>query len=179
MARLAAMLEPLHSCCGAIGLFGLLAGEVARRTPEIGLRIALGAELGHVRWMVIRQSLLVIAAGLSFGIPAAIGGTRVLGALLFGLSPADPASLAIAAALIVVVGGIAAYLPARRASRRRSGAGDSDGVKPGGSLRFVPAARYSLLQIPALGNLPAHGVGLVQLLELFAFVGRQFDVEGR
>jgi len=117
IARLAAMLGAVTLALCAIGLFGLLAGEVARRTPEIGLRIALGAELGHVRWMVIRQSLLVIAAGLSFGIPAAIGGTRVLGALLFGLSPADPASLAIAAALIVVVGGIAAYLPARRASR--------------------------------------------------------------
>jgi ABC-type antimicrobial peptide transport system permease subunit len=117
MARLAAMLGAVTLVLCAIGLFGLLAGEVARRTPEIGLRIALGADLGHVRWMVIRQSLLVIAAGLSIGIPAAIGGTRVLGALLFGLSPADPASLAIAAALIVVVGGIAAYLPARRASR--------------------------------------------------------------
>jgi ABC-type lipoprotein release transport system permease subunit len=116
MARLATMLGSVTLVLSAIGLFGLLAGEVTRRTPEIGLRMALGAERAHVRWMVIRQSLLVVAAGLLIGIPAAIGGMRVLTALLFGLAPADPASLAVAAALIVLVGAAAAYLPARRAS---------------------------------------------------------------
>jgi putative ABC transport system permease protein len=67
--------------------------------------------------MVIRQSLRVVAAGLLLGIPAAIGGTRVLTALVFGVAPSDPASLALAALLIALVGASAAYLPARRASR--------------------------------------------------------------
>jgi len=117
MAHLATMLGTVTLVLSAIGLFGLLAGEVTRRTPEIGMRMALGAEQAHVRWMVIRQSLFIIAAGLLMGIPAAMGGTRVLATLLFGLAPADPASLAIAASLIVLVGAAAAYLPARRASR--------------------------------------------------------------
>ncbi len=117
MARLATMLGAITLLLSAIGLFGLLAGEVTRRTPEIGLRMALGAERARVRWMVIRQSLLVVVAGLVMGIPAAIGGARVLSSLLFGLTPADPVSLAIAATLMVLVGAAAAYLPARRASR--------------------------------------------------------------
>jgi ABC-type antimicrobial peptide transport system permease subunit len=117
MARLATMLGLVTLVLSAIGLFGLLAGEVSRRTPEIGLRMALGAERAHVRWMVIRQSLLVVAAGLLLGIPAAIGGTRVLTALVFGIAPSDPVSLALAAALIALIGAAAAYLPARRASR--------------------------------------------------------------
>ena len=108
MARLATMLGLVTLVLSAIGLFGLLAGEVARRTPEIGLRMALGAERAHVRWMVIRQSLLVVAAGLLLGIPAAIGGTRVLTGTVFGLSPADPGSLALAAA---------AYRDGRRGGR--------------------------------------------------------------
>ena len=117
MARLATMLGLVTLVLSAIGLFGLLAGEVSRRTPEIGLRMALGAGRTHVRWMVIRQSLRVVAAGLLLGIPAAIGGTRVLTALVFGVAPSDPASLALAALLIAFVGAAAAYLPARRASR--------------------------------------------------------------
>jgi ABC-type lipoprotein release transport system permease subunit len=117
MARLATMLGLVTLVLSAIGLFGLLAGEVSRRTPEIGLRMALGAERAHVRWMVIRQSLLVVAAGLLLGIPTAIGGTRVLTALVFGVAPSDPVSLALAAALVALVGAAAAYLPARRASR--------------------------------------------------------------
>jgi predicted permease len=117
MARLATMLGLVTLLLSAIGLFGLLAYEVTRRTPEIGVRMALGAEHAHVRWMVIRQSLVIIGAGLLMGIPAAIGGTRVLATLLFGMTTADPASLAAAAGAMVLVGIAAAYLPARRASR--------------------------------------------------------------
>jgi ABC-type antimicrobial peptide transport system permease subunit len=70
-----------------------------------------------VRWMVIRRSLLLVTAGLAVGVPAAGWGTQVLQGLLFGLSPNDPASFGLAVVVMVIVGGVAAYLPARRASR--------------------------------------------------------------
>ena len=117
MARLAGMLGAVTLLLAAIGVFGLLAGEVTRRTPEIGLRIALGAARTHVRWMVMRQSLGIVGVGLVLGIPAAIATSRVLTSLLFGLTPTDPGSLAAAALLMAAIGLGAAYLPARRASR--------------------------------------------------------------
>jgi predicted permease len=117
MARLAAMLGIVTLLLAAIGVFGVLAGEVTRRTPEIGLRMALGAGRTQVRWMVMRQSLLIVGVGLLVGLPAAIGGARVLSSLLFGLTPSDPTSLGSAAALMAAIGLGAAYLPARRASR--------------------------------------------------------------
>ena len=117
MARLAGMLGAVTLLLAAIGVFGLLAGEVTRRTPEIGLRIALGAARTHVRWMVMRQSLGIVGVGLLLGIPAAIASSRVLASLLFGLTPTDPGSLAGAALLMTAIALGAAYLPARRAAR--------------------------------------------------------------
>ena len=117
MARLAGMLGAVTLLLAAIGVFGLLAGEVSRRTPEIGLRIALGAARPHVRWMVMRQSLAIVGVGLLLGIPAAIATSRVLTSLLFGLTPTNPGSLAAAAVLMTAIGLAAAFLPARRAAR--------------------------------------------------------------
>jgi len=100
-----------------IGLHGVTAYSVARRTSEIGVRIALGAQRGDVLWLVLRQVVTMTAAGLALGIPLAVAGGRAVGAMLFGVRPADPISLGAAALLMAVVAAIAGYLPARRAAR--------------------------------------------------------------
>jgi predicted permease len=117
LAGLATLLGAITLILSGIGLYGLLAYTVTRRTPEIGVRMALGAEPGTVRWMVMRHALTLVGAGLALGIPAAVASTRVLKTLLFGLSPTDPLSFVAAGVLLLVVGALAAYLPARRASR--------------------------------------------------------------
>ena len=116
-ANLATLLGGVAMLLSAIGLYGLLAYSVARRTPEIGLRMALGAARGRVQWMVLRESLVLSAIGLLVGVPLALAGTRVLAALLFGLAPGDAVTLAAAATAIVILAVAAGYLPARRAAR--------------------------------------------------------------
>lgn len=101
----------------AIGLYGVMAYSVARRTVEIGVRLALGAHRGTVQWMVLSQSLWMIAFGLAVGIPAALALTRLIQQILFGVKPTDPASFAAAVILMIAVGAVAAWIPARRASR--------------------------------------------------------------
>jgi predicted permease len=117
LARLAALLGIITLLLSAIGLYGLLAYNVARRTAEMGLRMALGAEGRAVRWIVMREALWLIAAGLVVGVLAAIGATRILEAILFGLTPADPISVAVAALVMIAAGVSAAYIPARRAAQ--------------------------------------------------------------
>ncbi len=116
-ARLATMLGAIALLLSAIGLYGLMAASVTRRTPEIGIRMALGAERWTVKWMVLRQSLLLVGAGIAVGIPAALMSTSIVESLLFGLSPSDPAVLIAAALILMSVSAIAAYVPARRAAR--------------------------------------------------------------
>jgi ABC-type lipoprotein release transport system permease subunit len=116
-ANLALLLGLVTLALSGIGLYGLLAYAVTRRTPEIGVRIALGAERSQVRWMMLRQSLLLIAAGLALGIPGAIASRSVVANLLVDLSATDPRAIAAAALLMMAVGLAAAYVPARRASR--------------------------------------------------------------
>jgi predicted permease len=101
----------------AIGLYGVMAYAVARRTVEIGIRLALGARRATVQWMVLRQSLWMVLLGLAIGIPAALGLTRFVQNKLFGIQPTDAASFAAAAILITMVGAVAAWIPARRAAR--------------------------------------------------------------
>jgi predicted permease len=100
-----------------IGLHGLTAYAVARRTSEIGLRIALGAQRADVLWLILRQAVVVTAIGLAAGIPITIAGGKAVASLLYGVKPIDPVSLAAAAVVMSVVAGLAAYLPARRAAR--------------------------------------------------------------
>jgi predicted permease len=100
-----------------IGLHGLTAYAVARRTSEIGLRIALGAQRGAVFRLIVRQALVVTVIGLAAGIPLAIAGGKAVSSLLFGVKPLDPVSFAAAAGIISFVAALAAYLPARRAAR--------------------------------------------------------------
>ncbi len=99
-----------------VGLYGILSYSVLRRTREIGVRIALGARSGDVLHLVARE-LLPVLGGIALGLGAAALTTGWLESLLFGLTPLDLASLALATAMLTLVAGIAAWLPARRASR--------------------------------------------------------------
>src|ERR1035441_7491991 len=99
----------------AVGLYGVVAYGTARRTGEIGLRIALGAPRAQVVWMILRDSLLLVALGLAIGLPAALAGARAVQSVLFGIQPADPFTFATTAALLAAIGGAAAFLPARPA----------------------------------------------------------------
>src|SRR5215467_4908899 len=85
-AQLATLVGGVAVVLSAIGLYGLLAYGVALRTSEIGLRMALGAQRGRVQWMILRESLVLAAAGVMVGVPGALAGTEVLQSLLFGLA---------------------------------------------------------------------------------------------
>lgn len=100
-----------------LGVFGVLAFSVAGRTREIGVRIALGATRGRVQWLVLRESLLMLAAGVPAGLFAASFATRVAGPMLYGLAPTDARITAAVVAVLVLVSLSAAYVPARRAGR--------------------------------------------------------------
>ncbi len=100
----------------AIGLFGLMSYSVARRTHEIGIRMAVGASPRQVLSAVMRETLAVAGCGVAFGVAAAIAASRAIGSLLFELAPGDPLTIAGSAVLLLVVAGAAGYLPARRAA---------------------------------------------------------------
>jgi predicted permease len=100
-----------------IGLYGVISQWAGQRTQEIGLRMALGATTTTVHWMVLRQSFVPVLAGVLVGLPAAMAASRLIRSLLFGVTPVDPATLTAATAVMFAVAALAAYLPARRASR--------------------------------------------------------------
>jgi putative ABC transport system permease protein len=100
----------------AVGLYGLLALSVARRTGEIGIRMALGADRSRVVWMIVRDALVLIAAGIALGLPIAWTAASAARALLPGIGSIPLATIAFAVTVLVVAGALAAWLPARRAS---------------------------------------------------------------
>ena len=101
----------------AVGLFGLMSYSVARRTNEIGIRMALGARSQDVLSLVMRESMTLVIVGIVIGLAVALGASRLVSTLLFGLAPTDTVSMAAAVLVMIVVSAIAGYLPARRASR--------------------------------------------------------------
>jgi predicted permease len=101
----------------AIGLYGMISYAVSRRTSEIGIRIALGAEKARIVQMVLREAMILAVLGISVGTPLAFIWSRFVGGLLYGLKPSDPLTVVLAAMVLLFVGFLAAYLPARRASR--------------------------------------------------------------
>jgi ABC-type antimicrobial peptide transport system permease subunit len=101
----------------AIGLYGVMAYTVARRTREIGIRLALGAEPANIRWQVLRETLLLVGIGVPIGIPIAMLGAYFVRSMLFGLGFADPIALAGAAILLALSAALAGLIPARRASQ--------------------------------------------------------------
>ena len=100
-----------------VGVYGVIGYFVAQRSREIGVRIALGASSGMVRWMVVRQGLIMAVVGIALGIPASLAAARFLQNMVFGITPHDPVTFALVAALLGVVAAVASYIPARRATR--------------------------------------------------------------
>jgi predicted permease len=117
LAALATFFGAIAVLLACLGLYGLLAHMTARRTSEIGVRMALGATSGGVLAMVLRDGLWLVLAGVVVGVPAAIAGTRWMESRLFGVRPTDPVALAGAALLLAAVAALAGLVPARRASR--------------------------------------------------------------
>jgi ABC-type antimicrobial peptide transport system permease subunit len=126
MALLSAVFGGLATVLAAIGLYGVMAYVVARRTREIGIRMALGANRGSVMWMVMKEVLLLAAIGVTIGLASAWGLTRLVESQLFEVKPSDPLTLAAAALGIAGVALMAGFMPARRAS----------GIDPTRALRF-------------------------------------------
>jgi predicted permease len=117
LARLASLFGALALFLACLGIYGLLSYEVARRTKEIGIRTALGAQQLDVLKLVGTQGLMLVILGTAVGVLAAIGLTRPLQSLLFGLQPTDPVTFAAVCALLAMVGLVACYIPARRATK--------------------------------------------------------------
>ncbi len=117
VALLSAFFGGLALLLAMIGLYGVTAYGVARRQAEIGIRMALGAQPGSVVWLVLREVAAMLAIGTVLGLGASLAAGRLVGSLLYGVKPYDAAPLAIAAAVLGVATGIAAYLPAQRAAR--------------------------------------------------------------
>jgi ABC-type antimicrobial peptide transport system permease subunit len=117
IAMLSAVFGLVATLLATVGLYGVMAYTVGRRTREIGIRMALGAFSKDVIWMVMREVISLIGIGVAIGVVAALLLTRFIEGQLFGLTPNDPATLAIAAAMIIAVAALAGYIPALRASR--------------------------------------------------------------
>jgi putative ABC transport system permease protein len=117
VARLAGVFGLLAMLLASIGLYGIMAYTVARRTRDIGIRMALGAQPGGVLWLVLRETLLLVVAGVAVGLPVAFAGTHLLKSMLFGLGLVDPVAIVVSAMSLVVVAALAGFLPAHRAMR--------------------------------------------------------------
>ncbi len=126
MASLASVFGVLALILASIGIYGVMAYTVARRTNEIGIRVALGARPGGIAWMVLRETLTLAAAGVAVGVPAAMALSPLLDHVLasdynksftYGMKPNDPFTIGLAALTLAAVGFLAGYLPAQRAAR--------------------------------------------------------------
>jgi len=117
IARLASFFGVLALLLACIGLYGLMSYAVARRTNEIGIRVALGAGKANVLWLILREALTLVVIGLAVGLVASLFTTKTATTLLFGLKPNDPLTIAVASSLLLLVALVAGYLPARRAAK--------------------------------------------------------------
>jgi predicted permease len=117
IATLSTAFGVLATLLAVIGLYGVMAYTVARRTREIGVRMALGAVQGDVVWLVMREVLTLVGSGLALGLAAAWGLSRVVSSQLYGVAATDPLTIASAAGVLAVVALLAGYVPARRATR--------------------------------------------------------------
>jgi predicted permease len=117
VALLSIAFGSLATLLAAVGLYGVMSYAVARRTREIGLRIALGAARGSVLWLVMREVAALAVAGIALGLPASLGASRLVQSQLFGVSASDPAILAASAVALLSVALVAGFVPANHASR--------------------------------------------------------------
>ncbi|MGH9567883.1 MAG: FtsX-like permease family protein, partial [Candidatus Angelobacter sp.] len=116
IARLTMLFGFVALALASVGLYGLTAYSVARRTGEIGVRMAMGATRGHVIGLVMRGAMLQIAIGVAIGIPVALLGGRVMASQLYAVHIYDPFTLALAVAVLGASAALAGFLPAKRAS---------------------------------------------------------------
>ncbi len=116
-AMLSAFFGGLALLLAAIGVYGLMAYAVTQRTREIGIRMTLGAKRLGVLKMVLRETVVLMSAGVGIGLPCAFAATRLIDHMLYGVSPNDPVTVACVVGALLAVGVLAAYLPARRAMR--------------------------------------------------------------
>jgi predicted permease len=117
VSQLSSFFSLLALALSCIGLYGVMMYSVVRRTNEIGVRIALGAPRSGVLWMVLRESLVLLGIGIALGVPAMLAACQVVRAGLFGLGPWDATTLVAAVLMIAAVTVVAAYFPARRATK--------------------------------------------------------------
>jgi macrolide transport system ATP-binding/permease protein len=116
-ARLCTAFAVLALVIAAVGLYGTMSYNVARRTGEIGIRMALGAQRSAVVWMVLREVIVLAAVGTAISLPMALGTSKFVESFLFGMKPNDPLALALAVATLLSAALLAGYMPARKASR--------------------------------------------------------------
>ena len=114
---LATIFGTLATLLAVVGLYGVMSYTVARRTREIGIRMALGARAAHIGWLVIREVLILAAAGAAVGLGASWWLTQFVASQLYGVEPNDPASIGVAVVLLAVVTVLAGLLPSTRAAR--------------------------------------------------------------
>lgn len=117
LARLCTAFGVLALITACVGLYGTVAYNVARRTSEVGIRMALGAQRAGVVWMILREILIVAGIGLAISIPAVLATSKFVEAFLFATKPNDPVALLVAVAILVSAAVVAGYMPARKASR--------------------------------------------------------------
>jgi predicted permease len=117
LATLSSYFAALALLLACVGLYGLMAYAVARRTNEIGIRLALGARRGRIVWLVLHETLWLTATGIAAGIPLALLAARYANSMLFGVVASDPLTITVTVATLMGVAALAAYIPARRALR--------------------------------------------------------------
>jgi predicted permease len=117
LTQLVGLFGVLALVLACVGLYGVVAQAVARRTNEVGIRVALGASRGAILRLVLGQAGTLVLLGVALGLPLALAATRLIRNQLFGVAPADPLTFVAAAALLLAVAILAGYLPARRAAR--------------------------------------------------------------
>src|SRR5262249_18266999 len=117
MAMLLGFFGALALVLSSIGLYGTMSYAVSRRTRELGIRLALGAQRKDLLRMVLREALLQVAIGVVIGIPVALAGARMIASMLFSVKTTDPATISVAVLVMVAIALAAGYLPARRATK--------------------------------------------------------------
>jgi ABC-type antimicrobial peptide transport system permease subunit len=117
LARLCTVFAILALGIACVGLYGTVAYNAARRTGEIGIRMALGAGRAGIVWLVLREVFVLGLTGLAIGIPVVLAGSRYVKSFLYGIEPNDPATIALSVVILLATGLAAGYLPAHRASK--------------------------------------------------------------
>jgi ABC-type antimicrobial peptide transport system permease subunit len=116
-AKLAGLFGALGLTLACVGLYGIMAYNVTLRTGEIGIRMALGAARGGILWLVLKDSLPLVGVGLGAGCLLALGTTRLITSILYGVAPTNPVTLSASVLLLFLVAILAAWIPARRATK--------------------------------------------------------------